>query len=91
MIELGVGGLLGAAWAWVIRAASRMRKPQRRLGEVVVMLVRTSLMLLIQWADLLGFLLALGGGVRWAEVVDFLDLIFLLTLSPLFFPWLTPS
>ena len=44
-------------------------------------------MLLIQWADLLDFLLALGGGVGWAEVVDFLDLdlIFLLTLSPLLF------
>ena len=85
-IELGDWGWLGAACDWDARAAIRIRKPQRRLGEFYVMLVRPSMMPLIQWGNIPCSLSARGGGVTRAELDDLLDFIFLLTLSLLFFP-----
>ena len=40
--------MVGGCLDWVVMAASRMSRPQRRLGEFAVRPVKISLMLLIQ-------------------------------------------
>ena len=77
---------LGAACDWVIRAAIRIRNPHDALGDLDVMLEKTSLMLLIHLAKVSYISLMLGRGETWVGVGDLLDFLFLPALSLLFFP-----
>ena len=76
---------LGAACDWVIRAAIRIRNPHDALGDLDVMLEKTSRMLLIHWAKAPYIFLTPGMGVARVEAGGFLGFLFTPTLNFFFF------
>ena len=70
----------------VLFAPSGGWNPRNTLGEFDVMLEKSSLMLLIHWANIPYISLVLGRGVTRVEVGCLLDFLFLPMLGFLLFP-----
>ena len=78
---------MGAAWAWVIRAAIKIRNPQEALGEFVLMREKVFPMQYTHWVRVLHTSLMLGSRGIQVEAGCLLDLFFFPERNFFFFLW----